>query len=254
MNKNILRTVLLVAGLLVAFHTVSQAFTLPIHMEIKPKYPLKLAYPIPVYIAGVLQGRAESTVDISLSDGLQLLKGDLHMVGSFNGGKRNGGYTVCEESLFVQINRPGKYEIAVSLNGTNLETPSFAQLLPLHGSTFLYAREDTVVQFETRKEMEQAIQDSMICPQEEQSRRWRIKTQKHRDILQERASKNLPPATISFNLDRVVSYLGLSSDSINIFRLSDYYDPDQVNFLNKYDLTLAQPRFERAWSSDLPFV
>ncbi len=250
-NARLLPPVLLFTVLLFITITNSYAIYTPYGIEINPRYPMRFAQPIPVYINGYLNEEAQTTLDITLPEGIQLLRGQLHLAGVYNTDTINGGYTVSEEWISVQINRPGTYELSVKLDGKISHSSPFAQALPLTITRYFYAREDTVVFFYDRKDLEHAIRDSLIVPQAvlEQRRMNRMREEVRAERLNEwakRVAENQPPLVLSRDLVEICrAYHLLENHYTKWYHLSDYYNPDQAKLIFMSELMTAPPELEK---------
>ena len=152
--------ILLIVVLLFAVTTLSWSHK-PLYLggiSISPKYPLKLGEPLHFNIHADVGSKAEmASLDIKLSDGLRLVKGDLHIAEGEVWKEPLG------EDIIVQIDHPGTYELNVICKIVRMKNDS-SRVLTRSSSQFFYAREDTVIRFSSRSGMEKAIRDSLVYP------------------------------------------------------------------------------------------
>ncbi len=216
----------------------SWGYMSPVNFVFDPRYPRKMGNPISIFISSAIEGHAESVIDITIPAGVQVLKGNLLLRGLLD-----DDYTVSSETLMVQIDQPGIYEIKFELSASKLEKTNLYKELPIASSCFFYVREDTVVCFWNREEMERKIRDSLIVPQEMLNHRLAI--QEEQNEFKERADKNLPPLTISNNIRYAAGCLGLITDSLEYYKRSGRYNSDLYNLIRFNDLMRGYPRMDK---------
>jgi len=167
-------------------------------------------------------------VDFTLSDGLQLLYGNLHF-----------RYPL-KQRYILQINKPGIYFLTGTFNAYGVKNSRIAKQFPTQTTVYFYAREDTIAFFLTPKAMEQAIQDSLIF-------RISVIAEKRfcRELRQKRSKTVMPFSITQYYLDYTGTLKNLLSDSISANQLSKYYTPDQIRTIQVCNLMYSPPSAKR---------
>ena len=239
--KNISKMVLMLTGLLATILTALRGFATPPSFGIEAGLgltrPAKYGAPFRLYFSSRLDAAPEvASVDITLPVGLEHRAGPLHWEGSV---KSDSLYIM---NLQVCINNPGTYEVSVVVNASKFRNSGYEKSFPLHRSVFLYAREDTIIMFRNRADLDQAIRDSLVFPGVA-TRRYYARQESLAVV--EKINKKLPPDIANDDLPLFAARFLLLSDSIPISKLSDFYTPKQVAPIKKHDLLYSPPRFDR---------
>ncbi len=238
MGKKISITVSLLTILLLGLATTSWSHK-PLVMAgitISPKYPLMYGKPFHVNIHANVGPKAESaTLDLKLSDGLQLIKGDLQVK------EGDEWKDPIGEDVIVQINQPGTYELAVTCR-ISFKKDDTSHVLTRTSSQHFYAREDTIIRFTSRSEMEKAIRDSLVFPGVLERR---TEERNYFQYFLQGAKMKIIPFTLRCDLAELTRNIPLYPDSTRYKELSGIFDSNQVALIRKYTLLYAPPRYDR---------
>ncbi len=199
----------------------------------------QFAKPFQVWVFGYIgKPSSSASMEISVSDGIQLLDGVLRWNGHIaaDSGKRM--------DLLLKIDKPGIYEVSAIVNANDVQDSTMKVKLPEHISMFLYCREDTIAMFREREEMERRIRDSLIYTslQLDQMSMKRESAARRIKMLKE---KVLPFTTTTSLATMAYWQMILNTDSINPYNLSDKFTAKQVKLIQHNHLLISHPHLDR---------
>jgi len=177
----------------------------------------------------------KASADITIPDGIELQKGDLHWEGNIIPSHQHS------MDLLICIKKPGEYALSAVINASNFQYIEYNKIFPLHRIVYLYAREDTVALYYSRELMEQQVRDSLIVPSEVIANRMYNYPKIYRD--------GNPQEFVSYWYDYVGYFEGISLKSLvdtsEIMHFPDVYTPGQASLIKRCGLMFIRPHVER---------
>ncbi|MDK9699823.1 MAG: hypothetical protein OEM52_06755 [bacterium] len=204
----------------------------------------KIGKPIPL-VYRLFFGRqlSNATLDVTLPNGVELIKGSLHWTGS------TSATEFIKVPLTVKVVNEGIYDISAVFNTTDNLDEFYSSYFPKRRTHYLYVSEDTAVVDFARVPLERAVRSNWYLPVE---KKQALEAKKLLDYQNEhvlidtpfvhQAQTNIPLCTQKRLNDPAHSNTNYLSDKITEATLSNFYSPKQIELIKRYRLIFSPLR------------